>query len=1018
MAERAARQSQIFLSFSRQDNLFVEKLRDALTQAGFNLWVADDDLLIGTDWSDAIEKALRDSVAMIVVLSPPAIQSEWVRKEYGYFLVSKKPLLPIMAARTELPFDLQRIQYLDFTNGINERNLSQLTRALRSLLDSLEGVSQEQAVVEPPRKGRQEQTVQQPRTVVNAPVAKTSKRRQTEVQADSSEALVSEAPVSEAPTEAPVSKPPASEARTSSSEGAPPSFEEPESTNSASPPAQTSTPAQTADADTETAKTTPPLQTKTGTAPPPPPNSPPAAPPDAPPDQSSGDDASKERDDSRYRVIRSALSDEPTDDDLLGFDNYARAIAEFILHPRTDKPLTISINAAWGVGKSSLMKMIRRELHIQTRETRLRPVTNVLVSIGEAAGNSPLLGRIARTGVGQRFVALMNVLLFPLISPREYAAQKPFNLFRFVGNFGFVKAVTATPLAASIASTMRFFLSPIIKLDMKPRGKRVVHSPLNTVWFNAWKYDDEEALWAALSLLVIHECVDRAPFLRRLWFKFRLNGFDFRRLLIDLLKALVTLIVVAGAGFAVFLVLGALQGDALGDLVQKALVSLLTGGGVALYQLGASFLSSSKNLLNLHLEQYSRAKPDYAKRVGFLAEFENDFRRIVRVVTYGGRHPLVIFIDDLDRCSIPKAADLIEAINLFLNMDDCVFVIGMDVRTVAASIEARYEKLKSLLIDDADGKEPVLGQHFLEKIVQITFPIPQPNPAALKKFVESTLHGQVATRSAVAAAEAQKVIARRDLEAKVGENPSLQNIASAANELDLSKVVADSSESEQEQEAERERYRRQVAGETILANFDDLPEVLEDVYALFGFLGYNPRRVKRFINVFRLQAAIAVQHGALTDRSQLESLKTWFVIAFRWPQFITYMIDAPSFDNRLFDASRINARLTEKGILKKDRDALQKTLDQHLTDRGIAELLGEKELIALLPETQALGDDAVVPVLVPVVQIARSVMVDHQRKPADADKSAAATRADAREAQVKMARANARRRNQSQQTKN
>ena len=75
-------------------------------------------------------------------------------------------------------------------------------------------------------------------------------------------------------------------------------------------------------------------------------------------------------------------------------------------------------------------------------------------------------------------------------------------------------------------------------------------------------------------------------------------------------------------------------------------------------------------------------RPNYKDKVGFLTKFEKDFARIVELATGNGigrkKSKLIIFIDDLDRCKPPKAADIIEAINLFLDAEGCVFVVVMD----------------------------------------------------------------------------------------------------------------------------------------------------------------------------------------------------------------------------------------------------------------------------------------------------------------------------------------------------
>ena len=55
-------------------------------------------------------------------------------------------------------------------------------------------------------------------------------------------------------------------------------------------------------------------------------------------------------------------TDSWTLDDALGYRAYAHAIARFITHEQTGKPLCISIHAPWGGGKTSLMRMIQDKL--------------------------------------------------------------------------------------------------------------------------------------------------------------------------------------------------------------------------------------------------------------------------------------------------------------------------------------------------------------------------------------------------------------------------------------------------------------------------------------------------------------------------------------------------------------------------------------------------------------------------------------------------------------------------------
>lgn len=61
----------------------------------------------------------------------------------------------------------------------------------------------------------------------------------------------------------------------------------------------------------------------------------------------------------------SLLSDaplSPSGRDFFGFRIYAEAIASLIDNEITDTPITISITAPWGGGKTSVAEMVRRRL--------------------------------------------------------------------------------------------------------------------------------------------------------------------------------------------------------------------------------------------------------------------------------------------------------------------------------------------------------------------------------------------------------------------------------------------------------------------------------------------------------------------------------------------------------------------------------------------------------------------------------------------------------------------------------
>ncbi|MFQ5588092.1 MAG: P-loop NTPase fold protein, partial [Nitrospiria bacterium] len=82
---------------------------------------------------------------------------------------------------------------------------------------------------------------------------------------------------------------------------------------------------------------------------------------------------------------------------------------------------------------------------------------------------------------------------------------------------------------------------------------------------------------------------------------------------------------------------------------------------------------------------------------------------------------LVIFIDDLDRCPRPKIVKVLETIKLFMDKRGCIFVIG-------AASDIIEKGLKETYGEDAD--------QFMDKIVQVTFNLPQVSLEDCQKYIE------------------------------------------------------------------------------------------------------------------------------------------------------------------------------------------------------------------------------------------------------------------------------------------
>src|SRR5579864_1500598 len=120
----------IFISFARSDSAFVDRLEADLRQHGRHPWVDRRGLEAGSKWRQELQEAVDRARVVLVVLSPEAVASEYVQKEYGYALDEGKVVIPLYYRACKVPMDLRGIQGIDFQHSY-EQGLAALLEALR-----------------------------------------------------------------------------------------------------------------------------------------------------------------------------------------------------------------------------------------------------------------------------------------------------------------------------------------------------------------------------------------------------------------------------------------------------------------------------------------------------------------------------------------------------------------------------------------------------------------------------------------------------------------------------------------------------------------------------------------------------------------------------------------------------------------------------------------------------------------------------------------------------------------------
>lgn len=111
-----------------------------------------------------------------------------------------------------------------------------------------------------------------------------------------------------------------------------------------------------------------------------------------------------------------------------------------------------------------------------------------------------------------------------------------------------------------------------------------------------------------------------------------------------------------------------------------------------------------------------KEKLDYKELREDIKEFREKFAKLIEAA---GIEKLVIYVDELDRCSPNTILDTLEAMRLFLFNGKVAFVIGADERHVSYAIKNKFKDIEGINMD--------IGKEYQEKIIQYPIRIPSMN---------------------------------------------------------------------------------------------------------------------------------------------------------------------------------------------------------------------------------------------------------------------------------------------------
>ncbi len=312
-----------------------------------------------------------------------------------------------------------------------------------------------------------------------------------------------------------------------------------------------------------------------------------------------------------------------------------------------------------------------------------------------------------------------------------------------------------------------------------------------TLWFNAWRYEGRDEAQSALIHTIVRKLSDK-----------RTLGDEAK----DLVKQ-----VVEGAS------------------VMK-LAKVITKGAIT---------------MTPDLNGFLKCFGDESKKlVETMEGFERDFEQLLARVEVDN---VVVFIDDLDRCSSDKVVETFETIKLFLNTPRCTFVIGADPKRIEEAV------------GDVYGANHKTRRDYLEKIVHLPFQIPEQSLRDIQCYV-----GLLVLQRQLEADLWQELLEHR---------PALY--ASSTTVLEALKAWLTE---------HRERVEKGFE-----EGVKDLERVLSQASTLARGLRGNPRQIKRFLNILVLREQLAAANSLEIDHAILIKLA---VLEYTWREFFEAVVES------------------------------------------------------------------------------------------------------------------------------
>lgn len=119
----------VFITYASKDEALAGKLAASLEEAGLDAWYDKREILPGDNWAEKISQGLKESKAMVVLVTPTALESDTVQRNISYALGDESfsnRLIPVIIGDSDdlpqdrLPWIFKRLKTITVSNREKE----------------------------------------------------------------------------------------------------------------------------------------------------------------------------------------------------------------------------------------------------------------------------------------------------------------------------------------------------------------------------------------------------------------------------------------------------------------------------------------------------------------------------------------------------------------------------------------------------------------------------------------------------------------------------------------------------------------------------------------------------------------------------------------------------------------------------------------------------------------------------------------------------------------------------------